>query len=113
MLKMVKKFFDFCNQKNRGKFYRSAILGVIDAIFTAMKIPAAFFAIKALTKEKTIIMIAHRLKTVRHADQIVVVDGGRIAQKGTHEELMAEDGIYRRFIADRREAASWKIAAQG
>ncbi len=50
MLKMVKKFFDFCNRKNRGKFYRSAILGVIDAIFTAMKIPAAFFAIKAVTE---------------------------------------------------------------
>ncbi len=48
MLKMVKKFFAFCNKKNRNKFYRSAILGVIDAIFTAMKIPAAFFAIKAV-----------------------------------------------------------------
>ena len=47
MLKMVKKFFDFCSKKNRNKFYLSALLGVVEAIFTAMKIPAAFFAIKA------------------------------------------------------------------
>lgn len=67
------------------------------------------FAVDALTKEKTIIMIAHRLKTVRHADQIVVVDQGRIAQKGTHEELMKQDGIYRRFVDSRELAVSWKI----
>ena len=67
-------------------------------------------AIDALTKEKTIIMIAHRLKTVRHADQIVVVDRGRIVQKGTHEELMEQDGIYRRFVDSREKAVSWKIA---
>ena len=66
-------------------------------------------AVDALTKEKTIIMIAHRLKTVRHADQIVVVDRGRIAQKGTHEELMKQDGIYRRFVDSRELAVSWKI----
>ena len=67
-------------------------------------------AIEALTKEKTIIMIAHRLKTVRHADQIFVVDNGRIVQHGTHQELIAKDGIYKSFVEDRREAASWKIA---
>lgn len=66
-------------------------------------------AVDALTKEKTIIMIAHRLKTVRHADQIIVVDQGRIAQKGTHEELMKQDGIYRRFVDSRELAVSWKI----
>ena len=66
-------------------------------------------AVDALTKEKTIIMIAHRLKTVRHADQIVVVDRGRIAQKGTHEKLMKQDGIYRRFVDSRELAVSWKI----
>ncbi len=67
-------------------------------------------AIEALTKEKTVIMIAHRLKTVRHADQIFVVDNGRIVQQGTHDELMAKDGIYRSFVAGRQEASSWKIA---
>ena len=66
-------------------------------------------AIDALTKEKTIIMIAHRLKTVRHADQILVVDKGRIVQRGTHDELVQQDGIYRRFVQDRRQAASWKL----
>ncbi len=66
-------------------------------------------AVEALTKEKTIIMIAHRLKTVRHADQIVVVDKGRIAQLGTHEQLMAQDGIYRRFVDTRTQAVSWKL----
>ena len=66
-------------------------------------------AIDALTKEKTIIMIAHRLKTVRNADQIVVIDGGKIVQQGTHDSLMCEDGIYRSFVESRREAASWRL----
>ena len=67
-------------------------------------------AIENLTKEKTIIMIAHRLKTVRNADQIVLIDKGRIVQKGRHEELMNEDGIYKNFVSGRRKAVSWKIA---
>lgn len=66
-------------------------------------------AIEALTKDKTIIMIAHRLKTVRHADQILVVDGGRIVQQGTHEELLEQDGIYRRFVTAREQAVGWKL----
>ena len=66
-------------------------------------------AIQALTEEKTVIMIAHRLKTVEHADQILVVDHGKIVQQGTHENLMKEEGIYRNFISERREAASWKV----
>jgi len=66
-------------------------------------------AIEALTKEKTIIMIAHRLKTVRHAGQILVIENGRIAQQGTHDSLMAQDGIYRTFVESRREAASWRL----
>ena len=66
-------------------------------------------AITALTREKTVIMIAHRLKTVREADRILVVDRGRVAEQGTHEELMSQDGIYRRFIGERQEAASWKM----
>lgn len=67
-------------------------------------------AIENLTKKKTIIMIAHRLKTVRNADQILVVDKGRIVQKGRHEELIRQKGIYRNFISGRKQAVSWKIA---
>ena len=66
-------------------------------------------AIDALTRQKTIIMIAHRLKTVQNADQILVVDHGHIVQRGTHDSLMKEEGIYRRFIDARQSAASWKI----
>lgn len=66
-------------------------------------------AIEALTKEKTIIMIAHRLKTVRHSDQIFVIDKGRIAQEGNHDTLMAQDGIYKNFVEEREKAESWKI----
>ena len=66
-------------------------------------------AIQELTKEKTILMIAHRLKTVRHADKILVIDGGRIVQSGTHETLMQSDGIYRRFVESREHAIGWKI----
>lgn len=66
-------------------------------------------AIDALTKEKTIIMIAHRLKTVQHADQIVVIDKGHIVQKGNHEQLMKQDGNYKRFVNAREQAVSWKI----
>ena len=66
-------------------------------------------AIAALTKEKTVLMIAHRLKTVRAADCIFVLDRGRIVQRGTHEELLREDGIYRRFVEARSEALSWRV----
>ena len=67
-------------------------------------------AIENLTKQKTIIMIAHRLKTVRNADQIIVVENGKIVQKGKHEELMMQEGIYKNFISGRKQAVSWKIA---
>ena len=66
-------------------------------------------AIQELTKEKTVIMIAHRLKTVRNADQIVVIDKGRIAEQGKHDELIARGGIYAKFIDSRKEAVSWKL----
>lgn len=66
-------------------------------------------AIEELTRDKTIIMIAHRLKTVRHADQIFVVNDGGIVQRGTHEELIGQPGIYADFVSGRKEAGSWKL----
>ena len=66
-------------------------------------------AIEALTHEKTVLMIAHRLKTVRGADQILVLDGGRIVQQGRHEELIAQSGIYADFVGGRKETAGWKL----
>ena len=66
-------------------------------------------AIEALTRDKTIIMIAHRLKTVRHADQILVVDHGQIVQRGKHEELINQPGIYADFVGGRKQVAGWKL----
>lgn len=66
-------------------------------------------AIEALTKDKTIIMIAHRLKTVRNADQILVVDKGQIVQQGTHDHLITQEGIYADFVGMREKAIGWKI----
>ncbi len=66
-------------------------------------------AIEALTKEKTVITIAHRLNTVRNADQIVVLDAGRLVQKGTHDSLMEEDGVYADFVGMRQNAIGWRV----
>lgn len=66
-------------------------------------------AVNELTKDKTVIMIAHRLKTVRHADTIFVVDKGKIAEQGNHNTLMALNGIYTRFVEGRKKAVSWKL----
>lgn len=66
-------------------------------------------AIDALTKDRTIIMIAHQLKTVEHADQIIVMSDGQIVQRGTHKNLVAQEGIYRNFVMERERAKSWKL----
>lgn len=66
-------------------------------------------AIRELTKDKTLISIAHRLTTVRDADQILVIDSGKIIQCGTHEQLMKEEGIYNRFWRQRQRAVGWKL----
>lgn len=66
-------------------------------------------AIDELTKNKTVIMIAHRIKTVEKADHIIAIENGRIVQEGTHEELMKEKGLYADFIAARQKASGWKL----
>ena len=67
-------------------------------------------AIAELTHDKTIIMIAHRLKTVRGADQILVLDDSHIVQSGTHAELIQQKGLYADFVSARQEAIGWKLA---
>ena len=66
-------------------------------------------AIEALTKDKTVIMIAHRLKTVRNAEKILVLNDGEIVQEGRHEELIKQPGIYKTFVEQRKEAIGWKL----
>ena len=64
-------------------------------------------AISELTIGKTVIVIAHRLATIEHADQILVIDKGQVVQKGTHRQLIQQDGLYRRFITIREQAEGW------
>lgn len=69
-------------------------------------------ALSELTRGKTIITIAHRLATIEHADQILVVDDGRIVQQGTHSALMRQEGRYRQFVQTRERAEGWKIVKE-
>ena len=69
-------------------------------------------AISELTRGKTIITIAHRLATIKNADQILVVEDGRIAEAGTHDELVKQDGLYKRFTEIREKAEGWRIATE-
>lgn len=66
-------------------------------------------AISALTHGKTIVIIAHRLATIENADQILVIDGGTVAQRGTHKELLEQEGTYKTFIKIREQAEGWRI----
>ncbi len=70
---------------------------------------ALLSAIRELTNGKTLITIAHRLSTVRNADQILVVDNGKIVQRGTHDQLVQEDGIYRKFLRLRSDSIGWQL----
>lgn len=67
-------------------------------------------AISELTASKTVIVIAHRLATIEHADQILVVNQGEIVQRGNHSELIAQAGLYQKFISIREQAEGWSIA---
>lgn len=66
-------------------------------------------AIESLTANKTVIMIAHRLKTIRNADQILVLKDGKIVQRGKHEQLMSEGGLYRDLIDAKYKSERWKL----
>ena len=66
-------------------------------------------AISELTDGKTIITIAHRLATIQNADKILVIDEGKVVQQGTHQELIEQEGIYKRFIEIREKAEGWRI----
>lgn len=68
-------------------------------------------AFAALTKERTVIMIAHRLSTVVNADKIIVLDNGHVAEEGTHQELVSGNGLYSRMWKDYNQAVRWKIKA--
>lgn len=69
-------------------------------------------AISELCRGKTLLVIAHRLNTIRYADEILVIDGGKIAQSGTHDELMAEGGVYRDFVTVRNQSKGWSQRAR-
>lgn len=66
-------------------------------------------AFESLTRNKTVIMIAHRLPTVQKADQIIVLDRGRIVQRGRHEELLTQGGLYADFVRIREQALGWSL----
>lgn len=66
-------------------------------------------AISELTIGKTVIVIAHRLATIEHADQILVIDNGQIVQKGIHSQLVQQEGLYKKFINIREQAEGWNI----
>lgn len=67
-------------------------------------------AISELVKGKTLLVIAHRLNTIREANQILVISDGRISEQGTHDELMAKAGIYQDFVNIREKSSGWSLA---
>lgn len=66
-------------------------------------------AISNLVKGKTVLVIAHRMRTIEAADQIVVLDKGAVAETGNHETLMQENGLYRKLVDLQCEATDWKF----
>ena len=66
-------------------------------------------AIEALTRNKTVIMIAHRMKSIRNADHIIAIRDGRVVQEGSPKELAERDGLYREFLRTREESSGWTL----
>ena len=69
-------------------------------------------AINSLVKSKTLIIIAHRLSTITTADQVLVIDQGRVIEQGKHSELVSDGGLYSRFWEKRQKARGWKVARE-
>ena len=69
-------------------------------------------AIQALVKDKTVIVIAHKLSTIQQADKILVLQDGRIAEEGKHRDLLDRDGLYARLWRVQQQARGWKIEGQ-
>ncbi len=66
-------------------------------------------ALSELIKNKTVIIIAHRMRTIANADKIVVLDDGKIAEQGSPEELLAEDGLFKRMVDLQNLSEEWQI----
>lgn len=66
-------------------------------------------ALSELLRGKTVLVIAHRMRTVAGADHIVVLEDGRVVQEGTPSELMAQGGLYKRMVALQNESAAWQL----
>ena len=91
---------------------KKAAVYIFDDSFSALdaKTDAALrHALKDATKDAAVIIIAQRVSTILHADQILVLDQGRIVQKGTHEDLIQQAGIYRDFVSERTESSRWTL----
>jgi ATP-binding cassette subfamily B protein len=70
-------------------------------------------AVSCLRRGKTLLVIAHRINTIRHADKILVISGGAVAQQGGHDDLMAQGGIYRDFVSARESSRGWSRSKAG
>lgn len=91
---------------------KDAPIVILDECTSALDVENEHHILKAinhLVKDKTVIMIAHRLETVRKADHIIVLDKGEIVQEGTHNELIGQEGIYKAFISTRERANTWRF----
>ena len=69
-------------------------------------------AFEVLTRNKTVLMIAHRLSTVQNADSIIVLSGGKIVEQGSHESLLALHGVYTSMWKDYQRSAQWKVGKE-
>ena len=66
-------------------------------------------SINNLIKDKTVIIIAHRMETIKNADHIIILDKGKIMQEGTHNQLVNQEGIYKNFILTKKRVSSWNL----